>query len=213
MAEISSALLSECSACPRLVALRQEVREARPDYHAAPVPAWGRRDARLLIVGLAPGMHGANRTGRPFTGDASGSFLFAALHRAGLATAPQADQARLRNTRITNAVRCLPPANRPTAAELHQCRPYLQAEIETLRGRAPRRPRCILCLGRVAHDAVVAALDIELPDFAHGRVNRLGRQLHLIDTYHPSRQNTNTGRLTSEMLDSVLCRVVNTLNG
>ena len=207
MAAIGSAPPADCAACPRLVELRREVREAHPDYHAAPVKAWGRADARLLIVGLAPGMHGANRTGRPFTGDASGVFLFEGLHRAGLATSPDVDRARLVGARITNAVKCLPPGNRPTAAEMRACRPYLEAEIDLLRGVRPRRDRCLLCLGRLAHEAVGKALPEGLDAFAHGAVHRVSDRLHVVDSYHPSRQNTNTGRLTMPMLDEVLEKV------
>jgi uracil-DNA glycosylase family 4 len=211
--------LAECTACPRLVALRHEIREAHPDYHAAPVPAWGSRSARLLIVGLAPGRHGANRTGQPFTGDASGVFLFAALARAGFASTADAATARLKGARITNAVKCLPPGNRPLAAEVRNCSLYLSAELATLRGRVPRRPRCVLCLGRLAHDAtLLAARSLGIgedgerklrkaglaPDFRHGAVVEIARNLFLVDTYHPSRQNTNTGRLTATMLDDVL---------
>ncbi len=207
MAEATRSQLLRCKACPRLVATRQTVSARHPDYHAAPVPPWGRRDARLLIVGLAPGMHGANRTGRPFTGDASGRFLFAALYRAGFVSAPDADDAGLIGVRITNAVKCLPPENRPRAPEINNCSPYLRAEIDTLRGRAPRRPRAILCLGGLAHDAVGRALDHRLLPFAHGQEQIVDGRLVVVDTYHPSRLNTNTGRLTAEMLDSVLVRL------
>jgi len=162
----------------------------------------------LLIVGLAPGMHGANRTGRPFTGDASGDFLFSALHRVGLASAPNAQDARLIGTRITNAVKCLPPQNRPVAVEIRQCGSYLAAELETLTGSAPRRARCVLCLGRLAHDAVMRVLGMRSPEFRHGRDAEVRSRLYLVDTYHPSRQNTNTGRLTPAMLDAVLLRTV-----
>ncbi|MFV2091149.1 MAG: uracil-DNA glycosylase [Pseudomonadales bacterium] len=208
-----SARLAECVDCPRLVALRKEVRRQYPEYHAGPVPAWGRRDARLLIVGLAPGMHGANRTGQPFTGDASGTFLFRALAKAGFSTHPDACEARLINTRITNAVKCLPPANKPIAAELNQCRTYLEEELDVLRGRTHRRPRCVLCLGRLAHEAVGRALAENIPLFAHGRHSEITAQFWLADTYHPSRQNTNTGRLTESMLDGVLRRVAELLDG
>ncbi|MGD8418691.1 MAG: uracil-DNA glycosylase [Pseudomonadales bacterium] len=213
MAEVSTSRLLVCEACPRLVALRAEVRARHPDYHAAPVPAWGRRDARLLIVGLAPGMHGANRTGRPFTGDASGVFLFAGLHRAGFATAARAEQARLIGTRITNAVKCLPPGNRPIASEIAHCGVYLAAEIATLRGHRPRRPRAILCLGRLAHEAVARVLPERVPDFEHGALTAVAANVFLADTYHPSRQNTQTGRLTTPMLDAVLRRVRRCLDG
>lgn len=208
--------LSQCEACPRLVALRREVRQTHPDYHAAPVVAWGSLQARLLIVGLAPGMHGANRTGRPFTGDASGTFLFEALFRAGFATTPAAQSARLINTRITNAVKCLPPGNRPIAAEIRRCRPFLNEELATLQGTRPRRGRCILCLGRVAHDAVAATIgehiEAKIGDFRHGDCGEISPNVFVADTYHPSRQNTNTGRLTAAMLDEVLQQVASIIS-
>ena len=207
MAEVTRSQLLRCRACPRLAATRDSLRRRHPDYHAAPVPAWGRRDARLLIVGLAPGMHGANRTGRPFTGDASGRFLFEALYRAGFASAPAADEALLLGVRITNAVKCLPPENRPSAAEIGNCSPHLRAEIDTLTGKAPRLPRAILCLGGLAHDAVGRVLERRLAPFEHGQEQALDGRLTLVDTYHPSRLNTNTGRLTAKMLDSVLGRL------
>jgi uracil-DNA glycosylase family 4 len=213
MAATASTPPADCAACPRLVALRNEVREAHPDYHAAPVAAWGRPDARLLIVGLAPGMHGANRTGRPFTGDASGDFLFDALHRHGFATSADVTRARLNNVRITNAVKCLPPGNRPIAAEVRGCRPYLVAEIAELTSRRPRRNRCLLCLGRLAHEATAAALGASLGAFGHGRVHEIAAHCFVVDTYHPSRQNTNTGRLTRAMLDHVLTDVRRILSG
>jgi uracil-DNA glycosylase family 4 len=172
----------------------------------------------MLIIGLAPGMHGANRTGRPFTGDSSGDFLFKALLRAGFASSEQAAHAKLIGVRITNAVKCLPPENRPVAAEIANCAPYLAEELRTLCGERPRRARVVLCLGRLAHEAALKALALgvgadrgqagssrsELPAFAHGRRTEMARNIHLLDTYHPSRQNTNTGRLTEEMLDDVL---------
>lgn len=212
MAATDSTPPADCAGCPRLVRLRHEVRERYPDYHAAPVGPWGRADARLVIVGLAPGMHGANRTGRPFTGDASGEFLFRGLARAGLATAASADKARLINTRITNAVKCLPPENRPIAAEILQCRPFLISELAALRGARARRNRCVLCLGRLAHDAVAGALEESLPSFKHGAVQQIAPHLHVADVYHPSRLNTNTGRLTEAMFDAVLNRVAGILD-
>jgi uracil-DNA glycosylase family 4 len=163
----------------------------------------------MLIVGLAPGMHGANRTGRPFTGDASGDFLFAALHRSGFASAPKADEARLHGVRITNAVKCLPPGNRPLAEEIGNCSSFLAAEIDALYRRRPRYARVLLCLGGLAHDAVVKVLSSRapevLPGFRHGQIAETLPGLFLIDTYHPSRLNTNTGRLTEAMFDQVLC--------
>ena len=194
----------ECRACPRLARHLEEVAEQHPDYYCRPVRPRGPRAARLLIVGLAPGMHGANRTGRPFTGDASGYFLFEALTRAGFATAGDPFTASLVRTRITNAVRCLPPGNRPNADEVRRCSGYLAHELHELWRPGSRRPRCIIALGKIAHDAVGIALEQRLPAFAHGAKVALGHGLLLIDTYHPSRQNTNTGRLTAVMLDSVL---------
>ncbi|HEY5645065.1 MAG TPA: uracil-DNA glycosylase, partial [Pseudomonadales bacterium] len=213
--EVCTSRLRDCSLCPRLVALRKKVRAEHPDYHAAPVAAWGSMSARLLIVGLAPGMHGANRTARPFTGDASGRFLFEALHRAGFASAPRAEDAQLLGARITNAVKCLPPGNRPDATEIRNCGTYLAEELGTLCGRRPRRPRVVLCLGRLAHQAVCRVVPQHarsgqlnrLAAFAHGACTEIAANVHLADTYHPSRQNTQTGRLTMAMLDEVL-RVV-----
>lgn len=200
------ARMAECRACPRLAGHLAALRDQYPDYHCKPVAPWGRPDARLLIVGLAPGMHGANRTGRPFTGDASGIFLFGALARAGFASSPVPAAAGLRNTRITNAVRCLPPGNRPVAGEVQRCSVYLRHELEELWRPRVRRPRCVLALGRIAHDAVGLALERRLPAFAHGQAAALAPGLLFLDTYHPSRQNTNTGRLTAAMLDAVLAR-------
>ncbi len=221
MAEYDSGPLESCERCPRLVALRREIRAARPDYHAAPVAAWGPGSARLLVVGLAPGMHGANRTGRPFTGDSSGDFLFRALNRAGFSSSAQAADATLTGVRITNAVKCLPPENRPVADEINRCASYLREELAALYGRQPRRARVILCLGGLAHNAVLKTLTSSsgeqgaafhlsrsrLPAFAHGRHTELARNLYLLDTYHPSRLNTNTGRLTEAMLNDVMATV------
>lgn len=218
MAGSSSDPLESCERCPRLVALRRDVRAAQPTYHAAPVPAWGSTAARLLIVGLAPGMHGANRTGRPFTGDSSGDFLFRALYRVGFSSSDSARDAKLIGVRITNAVKCLPPGNRPLAEEIANCAPYLVEELADLCGRRPRQARVALCLGRLAHDAVRKALltgsgdkhtgirvtSGRVPAFAHGRQTEIAPNVHLLDTYHPSRQNTNTGRLTELMLNDVM---------
>ena len=149
-------------------------------------------------------MHGANRTGQPFTGDASGTFLFAALARHGLASDPDPAQARLHNVRITNAVKCLPPDNRPSTSELKECGGFLRFEIDQLWSERARAPRCILSLGLLAHQALGYALRQQLPVFRHGQVLPLKHNLWLADTYHPSRQNTNTRRLTPEMFDSVI---------
>jgi uracil-DNA glycosylase family 4 len=177
------------------------------------VPPWGTAKARLLIVGLAPGMHGANRTGAPFTGDASGTFLFRALHRAGFASAADANHARLQGARITNAVKCLPPDNRPIAAEISNCASYLASELEALTGKRPGRNRVVLCLGKLAHDAVSRALNDRLPAFRHGQLTPTSHtRLWAVDTYHPSRLNTNTGRLSESMLDEILLQISDLLD-
>jgi len=205
--------MTQCRACPRLARHLDGVRQQHPDYHASPVEPWGRSSARLLIVGLAPGMHGANRTGRPFTGDASGVFLFESLARAGFASTADPRDARLDNACITNAVRCLPPDNRPLTAEVVRCRGFLNHELRELWWPRARMPRCVLALGRIAHDAVGRALETELAPFCHGAEQDLRPGLLLLDTYHPSRQNTNTGRLTRSMLDAVVGRARRYLDG
>ena len=207
MAATRSARLCDCCRCPRLVKLREQVRESHPDYFAAPVPAWGSTTARLLIVGLAPGMHGANRSGRPFVGDSSGHFLFGSLARNGFASSADPGKAKLLNLRITNALKCLPPQNAPVAAELVACRDFLLEDIAPLRAAKIRANRVILCLGRIAHRAVAAALELPVPPFKHGNIAQLSEHLWLCDSYHPSRQNTNTGRLTEQMLDEVFAHI------
>lgn len=187
-----------------------------PDWHCAPVASQGPAGAPLLIVGLAPGAAGANRTGVPFFGDDSGAFLHPALIDAGLAAAAVGGGILARRIRITNAVRCLPPANRPSSAERTRCRPFLLRELgELLEGGRSRRPAAVLALGRVAHEAVLDALGrarARAP-FTHGGRHALdddGVAL-LFDTYHPSRYNVHTGRLTRRMLDAVLGAVVDHL--
>jgi uracil-DNA glycosylase len=175
-------------------------------YWGRPVPGWGDPEARLLIVGLAPAAHGANRTGRMFTGDSSGDWLYAALHRFGFASAPQStspgDGLELLDCWITAAARCAPPRNRPSPAELANCRPYLEAELARL-----SRVRVVLALGRIAHDAFVRAAGVAArPPFGHGALARLDEGRILISSYHPSRQNTNTGRLTRTMWHAVFRR-------
>jgi uracil-DNA glycosylase len=195
-----------CRRCPRLAEFLHGVRTCHPGYHAAPVPPFGPIAAPLLIVGLAPGMHGANRTGRPFTGDHAGILLYASLHRFGLASAPVSvardDGLELAGCRITNAVKCVPPANKPLPAEVRTCRGWLAAEL------AGGKPAVILALGRIAHDAVLDALDrrrVEHP-FSHGAEHALGDGPLLIDSYHCSRYNTQTRRLTEAMFTEVLGR-------
>lgn len=193
-----------CTRCPRLVELRQRVRRDFPDYHAAPVPSFGPGDAGLLVVGLAPGMHGANATGRPFTGDYAGELLYATLHRFGFASAPVSrhadDGLRLHDCRITNAVRCLPPANKPTGAEVNECNGFLREELAA--------PRVILALGGVAHRATVKALGLRQRDwpFGHAAEHPLADGRTLLDSYHCSRYNTQTRRLTPAMFERVFER-------
>jgi uracil-DNA glycosylase len=195
-----------CRRCPRLADFLDAVRGAHAGYFCAPVPAFGDPRARLLIVGLAPGMHGANRTGRPFTGDHAGILLYATLHRHGLASAPQSraadDGLVLRGARITNAVKCLPPQNKPAPAEITACNGYLREELA--RGADLR---VVLALGAIAHAAVLRASGLKpgAHRFAHGAMHRLGERL-LIDSYHCSRYNTQTRRLTPEMFDAVVGR-------
>jgi len=194
----------DCALCPRLRSYRDDIALSEPAWHNAPVASFGADDAALLIVGLAPGLSGANRTGRPFTGDFAGDLLYATLAKYGLSDGrydrrPD-DGLSLVDCRITNAVRCVPPQNKPTTPEIRECMPFLAAELT-----AAPRPRVILALGRIAHDSVLRCLDRKLADhaFGHGAVHQLddGQQLH--DSYHCSRYNTNTGRLTPAMFEAV----------
>ena len=216
--------LATCRRCPRLAAYREEVAQAKrrayrhEEYWGAPVPGFGNKNAQLVLVGLAPGAHGSNRTGRMFTGDASGDFLYPALHRAGLANQPTSvdrhDGLELRGTWITAAARCVPPGNKPLNEELNECRSWLVHDLALLTGA-----RAVLAIGKVGHDSVIKAwrqlglqTTLAAHPFAHGAVHRLdllpgaqaARALPLIDTYHVSFQPTNTGRLTPAMFDEVL---------
>jgi uracil-DNA glycosylase family 4 len=183
------------------------MRLSHPDYHNAPVPPFGDAAARLLIVGLAPGAHGANATGRPFTGDYAGILLYRTLHGAGLATRPESrargDGLELEGCRITNAVKCLPPGNKPTTAEVERCNAYLAAELQEFPSDG-----VVVALGAIAHRAVLRALGLKLNvyAFAHGRVHRLPGGRVLVDSYHCSRYNTQTGRLTEAMFAAVIER-------
>ncbi len=196
--------LPDCPLCPRLMAFRHTWREKEPVWFNAPVPTFGPRDARLLVVGLAPGLRGANASGRPFTGDGAGDFLYPALIGSGYARgsyeARPDDGLELVNCRITNAVRCVPPGNRPLAAEIRSCNPFLSREIETL--------PCldtILALGGLAHLAILDAIGARRSafPFAHGAVHGLPGGIVLVDSYHCSRLNTNTGRLTWTMFNRI----------
>lgn len=203
---------SDCGQCPRLAEFLEQVRSDHPDYYARPVPPFGAEDPRLLIVGLAPGMHGANRTGRPFTGDFAGILLYRTLHKYGFASAPDSvsaeDGLELIDCRITNAVKCLPPQNKPEPAEIRQCNSYLGGEITGLGEGA-----VIMALGTIAHQAVLRALGLKLKEFSfgHGAVHALPRGMTLYDSYHCSRYNTQTRRLTTEMFESVFANIRNNL--
>ena len=193
----------DCPLCPRLVAFRNEARALYPDWHNAPVPSFGDTSARLLVVGLAPGLRGANRTGRPFTGDWAGDLLYETLIEHGFAKGTYDerpdDGLTLVDCRITNAVRCVPPQNKPTPAEINTCRAFLLASLDEMKNL-----RAIVALGRIAHESVVRALGSKLSamPFAHGAVHEAGT-VRLYDSYHCSRYNTNTGVLTPKMFKSV----------
>ena len=196
-----------CARCARLAGFLREVRSQYPDYWARPVPSFGAADPRILIVGLAPGLHGANRTGRPFTGDYAGILLYQTLYDARLATRAHSesrdDALQLRHARIINSVKCVPPQNKPTPAEIRTCNAYLRAELESL-----ARVKVVLALGRIAHDAFLraSALKPSVFPFGHGREHPLEDGRTLIDSYHCSRYNTSTRRLTPQMFASVVAR-------
>jgi uracil-DNA glycosylase family 4 len=198
----------DCPLCPRLVAFRTRWREAEPSWHNAPVATFGQYDARLLIVGLAPGLRGANRTGRPFTGDYAGDLLYETLIEFGFAKgtylARTDDGLRLVDAAITNAVRCVPPENKPTPAEIRTCRSFLTGVVE----RMPRL-RVIVALGRIAHETTLSALGSRRSafPFGHGAVHTIRAGLTLHDSYHCSRYNTNTGVLTEAMFKAVFSAV------
>jgi uracil-DNA glycosylase len=196
-----------CTRCPRLADFLEHTRQRHPGYWARPVPSFGAARPRIVIVGLAPGLHGANRTGRPFTGDHAGLLLYQTLYAAGLASRPQSrsagDGLRLINVRIVNSVKCVPPQNKPLPAEVRCCNGYLKAELDQL-----HTVRVYLALGRVGHDALLMALGVPRAacPFGHGREHALDATRWLIDSYHCSRYNTATRRLTAAMFQEVVAR-------
>lgn len=203
-----------CTACPRLANFLCGVKTRHPDYYAKPVPPFGDQSARLLIVGLAPGMHGANATGRPFTGDYAGLLLYEALYQFGYSNKPTSesihDALELKNCRITNAVKCLPPQNKPTGEEIKQCNVFLTAELKTLPEQA-----VILSLGSIAHQAVLRAYAVKANDakFAHNALHVLPNGKRLINSYHTSRYNVQTKRLTRVQFTAVFQQIEQLLNG
>jgi len=211
-AKLHSSFDPGCRDCPRLAAYLGEVRREHPGYHCGPVAPFGPVRAGLLVVGLAPGLHGANRTGRPFTGDHAGILLYKTLHGQGFAShagsADPKDGLELRGCRVTNSVKCLPPANKPLPDEVRRCNRYLAAEIAAV------RPRAILALGAIAHRAVLMALGIAPGKlrFAHHAVHELSA-LRLFDSYHCSRYNTQTKRLTERMFQAVIRDIATFLRG
>ncbi|MGH8180092.1 MAG: uracil-DNA glycosylase [Steroidobacteraceae bacterium] len=196
-----------CTRCPRLAQFLAEVHVSYPDYWARPVPSFGAAAPRLVFVGLAPGLHGANRTGRPFTGDYAGELLYRTLYEAGIATRPESiaadDGLELRRARIVNSVKCVPPGNKPLPEEIRSCNTYLKAELAALGG-----VRVVLALGRVGHDAFLTACELKRSrfPFGHGREHQLDETRYLIDSYHCSRYNTSTGVLTEPMFRKVVAR-------
>lgn len=204
---------ASCKRCDRLSAFLNDVSRQYPDYFAGPVPSFGDPDARLLIVGLAPGMHGANRTGRPFTGDYAGILLYQTLYDYGFGNRPVSESSRdglrLERCRISNAVKCLPPQNKPVTAEIRNCNSFLKAELDTLPDHG-----IVVALGKIAHDAVLRARDVPLArhKFAHGAEHELDGLL-MLDSYHCSRYNTQTRRLTEDMFRDIFKRARELIDG
>ena len=210
--ETVAQVVSGCKRCQRLTCHQNEQKQNYPLHHCAPVPQWGATRSRLLIVGLAPGLHGAGRTGKGFVGDASGALLFKALRRFGFATSSTPEKAALRQTAITNIVKCLPPNNRPTGGEKTNCLPFLREELEIFAPGLRAKPRAILCLGSEAFYTVQSLLGIQREVFVHGKAISISSNYSLFSSYHPSRLNVNTRRLTQEMFFGVFAQIFQTLN-
>ncbi len=197
----------DCELCPRLVSYRSKNRLEHPGWFNGAVPSFGDENAQLLVIGLAPGVTGANKTGRPFTGDWAGDLLYATLNKFGFSEgeyqARPDDDLLLKNAMITNAVRCVPPQNKPVGTEVNQCRAFLQSRIASL-----PNAKVLLCLGKISHDSTVRAFDLKLKDypFGHAVEYELPGGMVLLSSYHCSRYNTNTRRLTPEMFEAVFAR-------
>ena len=202
----------DCDLCPRLRDFILTQREKEPDWFNGAVPSFGDENARLLVIGLAPGLTGANRTGRPFTGDWAGDLLYGTLEKFGFTVGAYDrrpdDGLQLQDVMITNAVRCVPPQNKPVGAEINQCRPFLRSRIDAL-----PKVKVLLCLGKISHDSTVRSLGLRLKDhaFGHALEYKVG-DLTLLSSYHCSRYNTNTGRLTAEMFETVFARAKTLIN-
>ena len=204
---------TNCKDCERLVDYLAESKQKFPEYFCKPVPPFGDNKAKLLIVGLAPGLHGANATGRPFTGDYAGILLYETLYKFGFSSASESvsvdDGLQLMNARITNAVKCVPPQNKPTPVEIKTCNQYIQQELLAL-----SKDTIVLALGRIAHETTLRSLTLRLKDypFSHGAVHQLPDQFTLIDSYHCSRYNTSTKRLTVEQFEAVFAKIKELIN-
>lgn len=214
MAAVSKSIYqANCKKCARLAEFLKSSKQKHPEYFCKPVPAFGDPKAKFLIVGLAPGMHGANATGRPFTGDHAGILLYETLFKFGFATKPVSvsadDNLKLKNCRITNAVKCVPPANKPTTEEIKTCSGYLKNELQAL-----HEGNVILALGKIAHDSVIRSFDLKLSQhpFGHENIHQIGDGLTLINSYHCSRYNTQTKRLTQKQFEHVFKKVIDLLN-
>ena len=199
---------TKCKDCDRLADFLAQSKQKFPEYFCKPVPPFGDDNAKLLIVGLAPGLHGANATGRPFTGDYAGILLYDTLYKFGFSSASESvsvnDGLVLTNARITNAVKCVPPQNKPTPAEIKTCNQYIQQELLAL-----SKNHIVLALGRVAHETTLRSLGLRLKDypFSHGAIHQLPDQFILVDSYHCSRYNTSTKRLTVEQFEAVFVKI------
>ncbi len=214
MASTSTSLFKpNCKKCSRLAGFLKSSKQKYPDYFCKPVPAFGDAKAKFLIVGLAPGLHGANATGRPFTGDYAGALLYETLHKFNFASAPQSvstdDGLKLTNCRITNAVKCVPPANKPTTEEIKTCNTYLKNELLSLKPGT-----VILALGKIAHDSIIRSFELRLSQypFGHGNQHELIGNITLIDSYHCSRYNTQTKRLTTKQFEQVFKKITKILD-
>jgi len=212
--DVAAAFNPDCVRCPRIAKNLALIKKQYPDYHCRPVAPFGSSQPSLLIVGLGPGLHGANATGRPFTGDHAGILLYQMLHDFGFSNQAVSQNRKdglvLTQSRITNAVKCLPPANKPLPEEIRTCNAYLKAELASFQGRL-----VILTLGRIAHEAVLRALGLKPKDhpFAHNALHQLSEKRHLLDSYHCSRYNTQTRRLTEPMFRQIFTRARQIVDG